>query len=183
MKYGLIGERLGHSFSKEIHEMLGYYTYELHEIAKSDIDSFMKNHDFLGINVTIPYKETVIPYLDNISPQALSIGAVNTIINKNGVLTGYNTDYYGMKALFERIKVNPKNKKAIICKDGKLSTLDYNVICYDNNQTYGFFKYDGVLTEFKYDYVASRATTILNDVIEYLKQKEYITSDEVKRSR
>ena len=86
MKYGLIGEKLGHSFSKEIHEMLGYYTYELHEIAKSDIDSFMKNHDFLGINVTIPYKETVIPYLDNISPQALSIGAVNTIINKNGVL-------------------------------------------------------------------------------------------------
>ena len=121
MKYGLIGEKLGHSFSKEIHEMLGYYTYELHEIAKSDIDSFMKNHDFFGINVTIPYKETVIPYLDNISPQALSIGAVNTIINKNGVLTGYNTDYYGMKALFERIKVNPKNKKAIILGTGGTS--------------------------------------------------------------
>ena len=101
---------------------------ELHEIAKSDIDSFMKNHDFLGINVTIPYKETVIPYLDNISPQALSIGAVNTIINKNGVLTGYNTDYYGMKALFERIKVNPKNKPLIVSINASTKITEKNLL-------------------------------------------------------
>ena len=60
MKYGLIGEKLGHSFSKEIHEMIGYYKYEIHEVAKEDIESFMKEKDFLGINVTIPYKETVM---------------------------------------------------------------------------------------------------------------------------
>ena len=93
MKYGLIGEKLGHSFSKEIHEMIGYYKYEIHEVAKEDIESFMKEKDFLGINVTIPYKETVIPYLDEISPQALSIGAVNTIVNVNGKLYGHNTDF------------------------------------------------------------------------------------------
>ncbi len=99
MKYGLIGEKLGHSFSKEIHEMIGYYNYELHEVAKTDIDLFMKEKDFIGINVTIPYKETVIPYLDEIDDVALRIGAVNTIINVDGKLKGFNTDYYGKKAL------------------------------------------------------------------------------------
>lgn len=121
MKYGLIGEKLGHSFSKEIHEMLGYYQYELHEIAKNDIDNFMKQHDFKGINVTIPYKETVIPYLDEISPQALAIGAVNTVVNKDGKLTGYNTDYYGMKALIERINIDCNGKKALILGTGGTS--------------------------------------------------------------
>ena len=121
MKYGLIGEKLGHSFSKEIHEMLGYYQYELHEVAKNDIDSFMKQHEFTGINVTIPYKETVIPYLDEISPQALAIGAVNTVVNKDGKLTGYNTDYYGMKALIERINLDCKDKKALILGTGGTS--------------------------------------------------------------
>ena len=121
MKYGLIGEKLGHSFSKEIHEMLGYYQYELHEVAKNDIDSFMKQHEFTGTNVTIPYKETVIPYLDEISPQALAIGAVNTVVNKDGKLTGYNTDYYGMKALIERINLDCKDKKALILGTGGTS--------------------------------------------------------------
>ena len=86
MKYGLIGEKLGHSFSKEIHEMIGYYKYEIHEVGRDDIDAFMKEKDFVGINVTIPYKETVIPYLDYISEQASSIGAVNTIVNIDGKL-------------------------------------------------------------------------------------------------
>ena len=106
MKYGLIGEKLGHSFSKEIHEMIGYYKYEIHEVAKEDIESFMKEKDFLGINVTIPYKETVIPYLDEISPQALSIGAVNTIVNVNGKLYGHNTDYFGMLALIKKNNIS-----------------------------------------------------------------------------
>ena len=77
MKYGLIGEHLGHSFSKEIHEMLGKYTYEICEIAKENLDSFMKEKVFNAINVTIPYKQQVIPYLDYIDDKALSIGAVN----------------------------------------------------------------------------------------------------------
>ena len=84
MLYCLIGEKLGHSFSKEIHEMLGKYKYELKEIAKDKIDEFMKEKDFLAINVTIPYKETVIPYLDYVDDKALEINAINTIVNKNG---------------------------------------------------------------------------------------------------
>ena len=72
MKYGLIGEHLGHSFSKEIHESISDYIYDIHEVAKEDLDTFMKNKDFLGINVTIPYKEKVIPYLDYIDNSATS---------------------------------------------------------------------------------------------------------------
>jgi shikimate dehydrogenase len=121
MKYGLIGEKLGHSFSKEIHEMIGYYKYEIHEVAKEDIESFMKEKDFLGINVTIPYKETVIPYLDEISPQALSIGAVNTIVNENGKLYGHNTDYFGMLALIKKNNIDCKDKKVLILGTGGTS--------------------------------------------------------------
>lgn len=121
MKYGLIGEKLGHSFSKEIHEMIGYYKYEIHEVAKCDIDKFMKEKDFLGINVTIPYKETVIPYLDEISPQASSIGAVNTIVKINGKLYGHNTDYFGMLALIKKNNIDCKNKKVLILGTGGTS--------------------------------------------------------------
>ena len=92
MEYGLIGEHLGHSFSKDIHNLIGDYEYELKEIAPDKLDDFMKAHDFKAINVTIPYKEAVIPYLDEIDESARLIGAVNTIVNKNGKLHGYNTD-------------------------------------------------------------------------------------------
>ena len=84
MKYGLIGERLGHSFSKEVHAALASYEYKLKEIAHKDLPSFMTNKSFNAINVTIPYKEAVIPFLDVISDEARSMGAVNTIVNHNG---------------------------------------------------------------------------------------------------
>lgn len=128
MKYGLIGEKLGHSFSKEIHEMIGYYKYEIHEVARCDIDKFMKEKDFVGINVTIPYKETVIPYLDEISPQALSIGAVNTIVNVNGKLYGHNTDYFGMLALIKKNNIDCKDKKVLILGTGGTSKTAYAVV-------------------------------------------------------
>ena len=111
MEYGCIGEKLGHSFSKEIHNALTTYNYELKELEKTEVDAFMKLHDFRAINVTIPYKQTVIPYLDFISDEAKEIGAVNTIVNKEGKLYGYNTDFFGMKSLIERtgIAINQKN--------------------------------------------------------------------------
>ena len=93
MKYGLIGEHLGHSFSKDIHNMIGDYDYQLKEIAPQDLYAFMKARDFLGINVTIPYKQDVIPYLDEVDQAAQMIGAVNTIVNQNGKLYGYNPDF------------------------------------------------------------------------------------------
>lgn len=101
--YGLLGEKLGHSFSKEIHESINNYIYNLIEVKKEDLDSFMINKKFKAINVTIPYKEMVIPYLSYIDEKALSIGAVNTIVNKNNKLYGYNTDYLGLKNLLLKI--------------------------------------------------------------------------------
>lgn len=99
MKYGCIGEHLSHSFSKEIHNLLADYPYEIHEVERSKLDYFMIERDFLGINVTIPYKELVIPHLYYIDDAAKRIGAVNTIVNRDGKLYGYNTDFYGMSEL------------------------------------------------------------------------------------
>lgn len=121
MKYGLIGEHLGHSFSKLIHSELADYEYELREIAREDVEAFISERDFLGINVTIPYKETVIPYLDYIDEAARKIGAVNTVVNRDGKLYGYNTDFYGMTALIERAGIEPNGKKAVILGTGGTS--------------------------------------------------------------
>lgn len=118
MKYGLIGEKLSHSFSKIIHEKIADYAYELKEISKENLDSFMRAKDFCSINVTIPYKETVIPYLDYIDPFAKKIGAVNTIVNSGGKLHGYNTDFLGMKLMIERNGFDLGGKKVLILGSG-----------------------------------------------------------------
>lgn len=120
-KYGCIGKKLTHSFSKEIHAKLADYEYELIELNEDEIENFFKNKDFNAINVTIPYKQTVIPYMDSLSDVAKRIGAVNTIVNKNGKLYGYNTDYYGMKALIEKIGIDLKDKKVLILGTGGTS--------------------------------------------------------------
>lgn len=121
MEYGLIGEHLPYSFSKTIHEYIGEYEYELHEVARDDIDSFMRAREFKAINVTIPYKQTVIPYLDGISERAKSIGAVNTIVNKDGRLFGDNTDFGGMTALIRKMELNLSGKKVLILGTGGTS--------------------------------------------------------------
>ena len=121
MKYGLIGEHLPHSFSKEIHAKIADYIYELHEIEKDKLDDFMKAKDFIAINVTIPYKKDVIPYLSEIDENAKRIGAVNTIVNRNGKLFGYNTDFFGMSALIKKIGLDFKGKKVAILGTGGTS--------------------------------------------------------------
>ena len=121
MKYGLIGEHLPHSFSKEIHARIADYTYELFEIAKGDLDGFMRKKDFIAINVTIPYKKDVIPYLSVIDENAKRIGAVNTIVNRDGRLFGYNTDFFGMCALIRRIGVDLAGRKVAILGTGGTS--------------------------------------------------------------
>lgn len=120
-RYGCIGKKLTHSFSKEIHAKLADYEYELIELNEDKIESFFREKNFSAINVTIPYKQTVIPYLDSLSDVAKRIGAVNTIVNKNGKLHGYNTDYYGMKALVEKIGIDIKGKKVLILGTGGTS--------------------------------------------------------------
>lgn len=121
MKYGLIGETLKHSFSKEIHSLIADYDYKLNEIPKTDIDAFMKSKDFTAINVTIPYKQTVIPYLDEIDPFAKKIGAVNTVVNRDGKLFGFNTDFYGLKSLFSHAKIDVEDKTVAILGSGGTS--------------------------------------------------------------
>lgn len=121
MKYGCIGEKLAHSFSKEIHNRLADYSYELKELRPEEVDGFMHSKDFSAINVTIPYKQTVIPYLDSISPQAKAIGAVNTVVNRDGKLYGYNTDFFGMRALILRAEIDVTSKKVLILGSGGTS--------------------------------------------------------------
>ena len=121
MEYGLIGMPLGHSFSQEIHESLGWYRYELHPVEAADFPAFMEARAFHGINVTIPYKQDVIPYLDEIDPLAAEIGAVNCIVNRNGKLCGYNTDLAGMQALVEKLGLDLRGKKVLICGTGGTS--------------------------------------------------------------
>lgn len=127
MEYGLIGEKLGHSFSKIIHTELCGYDYNLCEIPKGELDSFMKKADFKAINVTIPYKQAVIPYLYEIDGIAEEIGAVNTVVNKNGRLYGYNTDFYGLSALIKRAGIDLKNKKVLILGSGGTSKTAFCV--------------------------------------------------------
>ena len=121
MRYGLIGEKLGHSFSKIIHEQLSDYTYDLIPLTKKELDVFMTEKQFSALNVTIPYKETVIPYLDEVDTHAQKIGAVNTIVNRNGRLTGYNTDFYGFRYMLLNNGIDVKNKKALVLGKGGAS--------------------------------------------------------------
>ena len=121
MKYGLIGEHLGHSNSREIHAQVADYDYELCEVAPEELDSFLRKAEFRAINVTIPYKQSVIPYLSYISPQAESIGAVNTVVNRDGKLWGYNTDFAGMEALIARMGLSLRGKKVLILGTGGTS--------------------------------------------------------------
>lgn len=121
MKYGCIGEHLSHSFSKEIHSYLADYEYEIKEIPVDELDDFMTKRDFSAINVTIPYKEMVIKHLHYISDEAKRIGAVNTIVNKDGKLYGYNTDFYGMKSLILRNKMDFAEKKVLVLGTGGTS--------------------------------------------------------------
>lgn len=126
-KYGCIGKKLTHSFSKEIHSQLADYKYELIELAEEEIQPFFEKKEFEAINVTIPYKQTVIPYLNSVSEIAKRIGAVNTVVNRNGSLYGYNTDYYGMKALIERVGIDLKDKKVLILGTGGTSKTAFVV--------------------------------------------------------
>lgn len=121
MRCGLIGEKLGHSYSREIHEAIADYRYELWELRPEEVEPFLRKRDFNGINVTIPYKETVLPYLDVLSDEARRIGAVNTVVNRGGKLYGYNTDFFGMRALMEHAGIDPRGKKALVLGSGGTS--------------------------------------------------------------
>ncbi len=121
MKYGLIGEKLGHSFSQEIHEQLADYQYELCPLSRAEFPSFMQQADFAAINVTIPYKEQVLPYLAEVDAQAAKIGAVNTIVNQGGCLKGYNTDFAGVCYLLRQHGIDLAGRQVLILGSGGTS--------------------------------------------------------------
>ena len=121
LSYGCIGEHLPHSFSKEIHGQIGGYAYELKELTPEELPAFMAARSFRGINVTIPYKQAVIPFLDEIDETARAIGAVNTVVNRNGKLYGFNTDLDGLTRLIRRIGLDLSGKKVLIPGTGGTS--------------------------------------------------------------
>ncbi len=121
LTYGCIGEHLPHSFSKEIHGQIGGYAYELKELTPEELPAFMTARSFRGINVTIPYKQAVIPFLDEIDETARAIGAVNTVVNRDGKLYGYNTDLDGLTRLIRRIGLDLSGKKVLIPGTGGTS--------------------------------------------------------------
>ena len=122
MRCGLLGEHLGHSFSAIIHNKIADYSYELCEVAPDGVEEFVKCGGLDAFNVTIPYKKSVMPYLDRISDEALRIGAVNTVVRRaDGSLDGYNTDYFGFDRMLMKVCGSVKGKKALILGSGGAS--------------------------------------------------------------
>ncbi len=128
MRYGLIGAKLGYSYSKIIHEQLASYTYDLIPLNQEEFEDFMEKRQFNAINVTIPYKKAVLPYLDVISPEAKSMGAVNAIVNKNNQLYGYNTDYDGFRYALLHNHIEIKNQKVMVLGYGGASLAVIKVL-------------------------------------------------------
>lgn len=124
MKCGLLGRKLGHSYSPQIHGLLGDYSYQLFEKEPEQLASFLREGDFTGINVTIPYKKDVIPYLDELSPAARKIGSVNTIVRRaDGSLFGHNSDYFGFVSLVHHSGITVNGKKVLVLGSGGTSNM------------------------------------------------------------
>lgn len=126
---GLLGRKLGHSYSPQIHAQLGTYRYSLFEKEPEELEDFLKHGDFSGLNVTVPYKKAVIPFLDELTPVAECLGAVNTIVRKSdGHLLGHNTDYFGFQSMAERSGVSFSEKKVLILGTGGAAVMAKAVV-------------------------------------------------------
>lgn len=122
MHCGLLGRKLGHSYSPQIHRYLGSYSYTLFEKEPEEVESFLRSGDFSAINVTIPYKKTVMPYLDALSPTAKKLGCVNTIVRRrDGTLFGHNTDYFGFTSLVHHSGIAVDGRKVLVLGSGGTS--------------------------------------------------------------
>lgn len=122
MQCGLLGRVLGHSYSPQIHGYLGSYAYDLFEKEPEELADFLKNGDFTGLNVTIPYKKTVLPFLDELSPTARKMGCVNTIVRReDGSLYGHNSDFFGFQSLVRHSGIAVDGRKALVLGSGGAS--------------------------------------------------------------
>lgn len=121
MRFGLLGRKLGHSYSPMIFDLMGGYEYLLHEREPEGIEDLLKNGDFDGLNVTIPYKKEVLQYLDEVDELALRLGSVNTIVRRDGRLVGHNSDYYGFASMVKRTRIDVTGKKVLVLGSGGAS--------------------------------------------------------------
>lgn len=122
MYCGLLGRKLGHSYSPQIHRELGSYSYHLFEKEPEELEAFLKTGDFTGLNVTIPYKKTVIPYCSQLTEKAKKLGCVNTLIRqRDGTLLGHNTDHFGFETLLRRSGLTVTGKKVLVLGSGGAS--------------------------------------------------------------
>ena len=121
MKFGLLGRKLGHSYSPMIFDLMGGYTYLLHEREPDGIEDLLRNEPFDGLNVTIPYKKDVFPFLDEVDELAKRLKSVNTVVNRDGHLSGHNTDYYGFSSMVKRSGIEVKGKKVLVLGSGGAS--------------------------------------------------------------
>lgn len=129
LKCGLLGEKLGHSYSPQIHSMLADYEYKLFEKSPEELEVFLKSGEFDGLNVTIPYKKSVMPYCAELSPTAAQIGSVNTIVRRSdGSLYGDNTDAFGFENLIVHNGIEVKGKKALVLGTGGASVTAQAVL-------------------------------------------------------
>lgn len=126
LRCGLLGRKLSHSYSPQIHRELAGYEYRLYEKEPEELEAFLRSEAFDGLNVTIPYKKAVMPLLDEISPEAAAIGSVNTIVSRGGKRTGYNTDAFGFTWMLQKSGVRAAGKKALVFGSGGASvTVQY----------------------------------------------------------
>ena len=129
MHCGLLGGKLGHSYSPQIHGHLGAYSYKLFERQPEELEDFLKHGDFTGLNVTIPYKKAVIPYCSELSERAKTLGAVNTIVRRaDGSLIGHNTDYFGFETMLHNSKLQVAGKKVLVLGTGGASNTAVAVL-------------------------------------------------------
>ena len=128
MKCGLLGRKLGHSYSPAIHSHFGDYEYRLYEKEPEELEDFLRNGEFIGINVTMPYKKAVIPFLDQLTDVAIRVGAVNTIYRQDGKLIGHNTDFYGFEQMLRSSGISPASKKCLVLGSGGASDVAAKVL-------------------------------------------------------
>ncbi len=159
MKFCLIGEKLSHSYSKEIHNLCGL-NYTLKEIVRCGVQDFVQNSSYQGFNVTIPYKKDVLPFLDEVSIEAREMGAVNTVLNKNGKLLGFNTDVAGIEYTLERKGINLSGKRVLILGTGGASKA-VEFVCKKQGANYFFVSRRGEIN-YQNCYDIKRVEVIIN---------------------
>ena len=161
-KFALIGKTLKHSYSKKIHPLLGDYDYDMIELLPENVKDFVLNNNYKGYNITIPYKKDVIPFLDEIDERAKKIGAVNTVVNRDGKKVGFNTDFDGMIYMLSRAGITVKDKNVLILGSGGTSNTARTVCEHLNAKSIKVLSRSGEVNYDNYKEKAKDSQVIIN---------------------